>query len=329
MNTQNFCQQHFRGRYRYVSFEDQYVLNLYEQNVELFFRTYSGYIFFDSCHRVERFVEALVRYCSPGSMYFGRFIICGRTRNFFDHQKWLNHQNIKAKFSEIMDVTYELANTGADTSQQPGEVLLNRVVKDVVVLANIQASRHVRMLVKMLAKYVGVPVNFSELARQVGVSVPSVIRWADYLAELKVIFFVHAELKISHGRQVKSPKIYFYQHDFYEYLLGCEVDFHDDQVNFVHKLVCDLYKRCEHLGYQDALSYFKNSNGLHVDVIIRKKEQRYLINFDSSQAFKRKHLQSLVKLCDEEDIGFIVYRGESKQLSDDIYAICENEFILA
>ena len=82
--------------------------------------------------------------------------------------------------------------------------------KDILQLENVRKPRMVTDLVKALALQVGSEVSLNELARLLGVSLPTVARYLDLLEQSFVIFRLGALSRNPRKEIAKKFKIYFY-----------------------------------------------------------------------------------------------------------------------
>lgn len=147
--------------------------------------------------------------------------------------------------------------------------------RDVRQLINVTDLGAFERFVHHVAIRTGQILNISDLARDVGVSVPTISRWLAVLQASYQVFLLqpyHANIS---KRLIKAPKIYFGDTALASYLMGI----HDPEVLLRGPWLGHLFETAvvlEHLkwasltGNTTAFSYFRTKDGTEVDLFIEQ-----------------------------------------------------------
>ncbi len=181
-----------------------------------------------------------------------------------------------------------------------GSYITTYLERDIRNLSQVGDLRQFEQFLKLCATRSGQILNISELAREVGVSVPTAKRWISMLETGYQIFLLYPYYKNIGKRLVKSPKLYFNDTALTTYLLGL----HDrttlkNSPSFGHlfetMVVTDFWKRFLHFGEQPSMYYMKTRDGLEIDLVIELNQKLHLFEIKSSATITVKHVGSLVK----------------------------------
>ena len=174
--------------------------------------------------------------------------------------------------------------------------------RDIRNLAQIGDLRQFEVFVRMCAIRTGQILNLSELAREIGVSVPTSKRWLSLLESGGQVFLLSPFFRNLGKRLVKSPKLYFLDTALASYLMGL----HDTETlhgspQFGHlfetMIITDVLKRFLHLGQMAPLSFLRTQDGLEIDLIIETAGKLQAIEIKSSQTLQPNHFAGLQRLA--------------------------------
>lgn len=147
-------------------------------------------------------------------------------------------------------------------------------------------------------------LNLSDLARDVGVSVPTAKRWLSLLETSYQVYLLRPHYRNLGKRLVKSPKLYFTDTGLASYLLG--LDDPKALLNgpsfgplFETMVVVDFLKRFLHSGRRPPLSYLRTSDGLEVDLVVEAEGRLDLFEVKSAMTPTPQHAASLKRLAGE------------------------------
>ena len=194
------------------------------------------------------------------------------------------------------------------------------VQRDVRRLVNVQDLDAFNVFVRLLAGRVGQMLIRESLARDSGVSVPTVVKWLNVLEASFLIYRLrpyHANLGT---RLVKTPKIYFTEPGLAAYLVGIR----DETQVAAHPLVGSLFENmvvAEALksrlsrGLDPDLMFFRNATGtVEVDLLFNDGRRLYPREVKCSSTYSTKYRSGLSRfssLVPDAAPGKIVYSGRT------------------
>lgn len=175
---------------------------------------------------------------------------------------------------------------------------------------------------KLLAARTAQELNYSNLAQECGVSVPTIKSWVSLLEACSVIYLLYPYYKNFGKRIIKSPKVYFIDTGLVCYLVGLYNEEH--LLNgpmagalFETAIITEFVKRFTALMYPANLYFWKSVSGFEVDLLIETSQDMFPIEIKLSSTLSPKSLVSLRKwlslLKDKrEEYAFVV--STSKRL---------------
>lgn len=176
--------------------------------------------------------------------------------------------------------------------------------RDVRNLSNIgDISQFERFLI-ICATRTGQILNLSEMARDIGISVPTAKRWLSLLQTCYQIYLLYPYYKNIGKRIVKSPKLYFNDPALCSYLLGISNSRNLFNVSYFGSLfetmiVCDFLKRFLHFGKKPSMYYLRSRDGLEIDLVIERGGWIYLFEIKASMTITPKHAISLTRMTEK------------------------------
>ena len=194
------------------------------------------------------------------------------------------------------------------------------VQRDVRRLVNIQDIDAFTVFMRLLAGRVGQLLNKDSLARDVGISTPTVMKW---LSVLEASFIIY-RLRPYHGnfgkRQTKAQKIYFTEPGLAAYLLGIR----EKEQLFTHPLVGSLFENMVVMeavkfrlnrGGEPDLWFYRNSSGtVEVDLLMENGSNLCPREIKSSSTYSLHMgdgLSRFLKLSPTAVDPRVVYAGET------------------
>lgn len=183
-------------------------------------------------------------------------------------------------------------------------------------------------LLSLLSGRIGQLVNESSLALDVGVSVPTIKGWLSILESTHIIYRLRPWYTSRTSQVVKTPKIYFCDTGIAAYLLGIETPSQmtrDPLMGslFENLIVMEALKAEYDNNIKDSLFFYRNSNGVEVDILHSRPEGLNIYEVKSGQALNKdylRHINSFKKKFDINKSG-VIYSGE------DYPSFEENQFI--
>ena len=211
--------------------------------------------------------------------------------------------------------------------QMPPDVMLSDyfatyVERDVRQLINLRHLREFGQCVRLLAGRTGQLLNHSSLGNEVGVSSNTITQWLSIL-EASFLVFTLAPWSANIGKRlVKSPKVYFYDVGLACWLLGIrtveQLQHHPLRgALFENLVVLEVLKSLRHQGLRDPLYFFRDSNGLEIDLLLEHADGLALIEIKAAQTVSAplfKGLRSVSAVLGERvKSQHLVYGGDTLQ----------------
>ncbi len=201
--------------------------------------------------------------------------------------------------------------------------LATYIERDVRSISNVGDLVTFQRFVQLCAGRTGQLLNYSGLASDCGISQPTAKAWISILETSFIAFRLpafHANLR---KRLVKMPKLYFYDTGLASWLLGIREPAHLRSHPlrgpvFETWVVSEIVKQRANRGDVRGLSFYRDSNGAEVDLVIERADGLTLVEAKSTETpsanlFRgvervRRHFPQTAAL----DVT-VVYGGESRQ----------------
>jgi predicted AAA+ superfamily ATPase len=214
----------------------------------------------------------------------------------------------------------------------PPEVMLSDyfatyVERDVRQLINLRHLREFGQCVRLLAGRTGQLMNQSSLGNELGVSSNTITQWLSIL-EASFLVFSLAPWRVNIGKRlVKSPKLYFYDVGLACWLLGIktveQLQHHPLRgALFENLVVLEVMKSLRNQGLRDPLYFFRDSNGLEVDLLLEHAQGVQLVEIKASQTLAAplfKNLRTVSALLGGRVMSqHLVYGGADRQVRTEV-----------
>jgi hypothetical protein len=167
-------------------------------------------------------------------------------------------------------------------------------------------------------------LNLSELAKEIGMSVPTIRRWISILETGYQVFLLYPYYQNIGKRVVKAPKLYFNDTALATYLLGI-----NDRATLLNSpsfgrvfetmIVTDVLKRFLHFGQMPSMYYLRSRDGLEVDLILEINMKLHLFEIKSAMTIYPRHGSSLVRMIN--GLGPAVKEAALISMSEDSYKL--------
>lgn len=167
-----------------------------------------------------------------------------------------------------------LINLNMNANTWFNSYLSTYIERDIRHIAYVQDLSKFRLFLGLLATRAGQLLNMSELAKEAGVSQPTVKSWISLLSSTYIIYLLppyHANLS---KRLVKMPKLYFVDTGILCYLLGI-----DTQERFLstpfqgaifeNMVIMDLVKQASNRAAMHEFFFYRTSNGVEIDFLMQ------------------------------------------------------------
>ena len=257
------------------------------------------------------------------ALVVGEWIKKLRTLSSADSRISLSEVLLRGSYPEIA------SRRSVDRQLWCGSYVATFLERDVRNLAHIGDLSQFERFLRLCAVRTGQILNLSDLARDIGVSVPTAKRWLSVLEAGYQVFLLYPFYQSLGKRLVKSPKIYFNDTALASYLLGLHDA--DALLNspkfgnlFETMVVTDVLKRFLHSGEMPSMYYLRTRDGLEIDLVLELGQKLSLFEVKSSMTAWPKHADSLGRLIHSlkspvQTAGVISRAANSFSLKKDIY----------
>ena len=192
------------------------------------------------------------------------------------------------------------------------------IERDVRQLIHIKNISLFEKFLKLLAGRVGQVINYNSLSNDVGVSGTTLKEWLSVLEDYFIIVKLEHYYENFGKRVIKSAKIYFIDTGLLAYLLDIEsakILKRDPLIGniFENLIVLEAIKFRLNQGRQPNLYFYRDSNGLEVDLLYKKASKLIPIKIKSSSTFNRNFVKGIHKfqqLTPNAMEVFLIYAGD-------------------
>ncbi len=200
------------------------------------------------------------------------------------------------------------------------------VARDVVGYLDVRNEAGFRTFLRLCASRVGNLVNFSSMAGEVGVSVPTIKNWLSLLESSYVVRLLqpyHANLA---KRLTKTPKLYFCDTGLLCHLLGIrstEQLVNSDVYGAVFENFVIMERAKSHLNSLRApeLYFYRDDSKVEVDLVDLTDAQALLAEIKSGQTYRNsfsRHVRSVSREMPMQTEDVVVYGGQGEFEDDDV-----------
>lgn len=188
---------------------------------------------------------------------------------------------------------------GLDPTRFYRSYMATYVERDIRQLIHLRDLDAFEVFLRLMAGRVGQLINLSALANDVGVSSPTIREWISVLKASYILFELRPWHATMRKRLVKSSKLYFVDVGFAAWLLGLETS---EQVErdplrghlFENLLIMDAYKRELQGGSPPLFSFYRDSNGNEVDLLMTRGGRNFkAVEIKSGATFHPDMLKGL------------------------------------
>lgn len=234
-------------------------------------------------------------------------------QNAKETRKWLKGLNLEQKdASKISLSQLILRGNYPEVASKPkvdrqlwcSSYITTYLERDVRNISAIGDLSQFERFLRLCATRTGQILNMSEMARDIGVSVPTAKRWIFILETGYQIYLLSPYYKNIGKSIIKSPKLYFTDTALASYLLGLNTA--EALINgpsfshlFETMIINAFLKRFLHFGQLPSMYYLRSRNGLEIDLAIECDQKLYLFEIKSAMTITNKHASSLRRLRNE------------------------------
>lgn len=331
--------------FSYANLEDMNVRSLAKNDPEEFFTRFPEPVIIDEIQRVPELLST-VQVRIDKNQKKGQYLITGSQQISLKSSitqslagRTAIVQMLPLSISELYSANIKLDRDSqlisgfmpflyAESGHSPFEYYKNYVntylERDIVQIAAVHDLIRFEKFMRLLAGRVGQLVNNSALATEVGVSSTTIGSWLSILEASHVIYTLKPWFKNRNSQVVKTPKIYFCDTGLVSYLLGIETPeqmIRDPLLGniFENFVVIEALKTRLNLGLEPNLYFFRNSNGLEIDLILQEQNKLKLFEIKSGKSLNDEFCRNMKNFSAKynEDIASdstketVIYSGET------------------
>ena len=218
-------------------------------------------------------------------------------------------------------------DAGLKPSQVLGDYVETYVERDIRQLISIKDLSLFQKFVRLCAGRVGQLLNLQSLGNDVGVSHTTARSWLTLLQAGYVVFLLQPWHVNIAKRQIKSPKLYFYDVGLASWLLGAEderhVKYHPLRGNLFENLVImEALKYRYHRGERSNLYFWRDGKGNEVDLLVENGPDIAPVEIKSGATITDDYFKGLRtftgKLPRQPKTSALVYAGAERQKRSDL-----------
>ena len=218
-------------------------------------------------------------------------------------------------------------DAGINPTQALGDYLETYVERDIRRLISIKSLTLFERFVRLCAGRVGQLVNLQSLGNDVGISHTTARSWLTLLEASYVVFLLQPWHTNISKRQIKTPKLYFYDVGLASYLLGIEkvshVNRHPLRGNlFENMVVIEALKYRYHRGRRSNLYFWRDAKGNEVDLLIERGADIAAVEIKSGATISSDYFKGLRTFASRRSSSAgtcaLVYDGEERQGRSDV-----------
>ena len=338
-----------KDKYQYVTMDDIPTKELFLTDPVLFLKNYNNKVIFDEAQKTPELFDYIKIAVDKNRSSYGQFILSGSSQ--FTLTKKINESLagragmlslLPFEFSEAPDIVQQKLLWGGsypelilrDFSLSDHwyrsyiETYISRDVKDISKIGNV---RDFSRCLHLLAGRVGQTLNISTLARDLGVSQPTLKHWISILEASYIIFLLPPYYNNFGKRIIKSPKIYFYDNGLLTYLnkIHSEKLLENSSIKgevFENFIISEYMKKIAHSGLNEQLYFLRTNHGVEIDLIIDNGETKTFIEIKSSMTFKQEYLQNMQRISPDIEKK-IIYKGKDMLMQKELEILNYQTFL--
>lgn len=175
------------------------------------------------------------------------------------------------------------------------QTYLERDVRQITKVGDLNSFQR---FLRLCAARTGQILNQSDLARDLGTSVPTVKSWLSVLEASHQIFLLPPHFNNFGKRLIKSPKLYFMDPALVTFLLGLHAvePLREGPMFgalFETMVISNWVKIFQHRGEPPAMYYWRSASGLEIDLLIERNQRLYPFEIKSTQTVMPGHCEAL------------------------------------
>jgi predicted AAA+ superfamily ATPase len=191
------------------------------------------------------------------------------------------------------------------------------IERDVKQIRNIENTILFNRFLQLCAGRTAQQLNVSALSNETGVEIKTIQAWLSILQSSYIVYLLPPFHKNFNKRVVKTPKLYFLDTGLACSLLGIrekkELDkSHFRGVLFENYIIMELLKQKFNNGSNAGFYYWKENNGLEIDLLIDTGKKMIAHEIKSTVTYSESLLKGLQQWqkVSQSDNGVLLYNGK-------------------
>jgi len=201
--------------------------------------------------------------------------------------------------------------------------------RDIRQLINIGDEVAFLTFLKVIAARTGQELNFADIAKDVGISQPTVKKWLSVLQASGIIYFLQPYFKNVTKRLIKRQKMYFLDTGLAAYLAGWTTSEAleagiSSGAFFETFVISEIIKSYWHNGEKPNLYFFRDEKGQEIDLLIYQNGKYYPVEIKKHATPDRSDISAFKIFAKLEELGYgceICITSELQPLSPEVTAI--------
>ena len=193
---------------------------------------------------------------------------------------------------------YLYVNDGISPSEYYKSYIETYLERDIAMQKQVHDMVLFERMLRLLASRVGQLINESALAADIGINTKTLKGWLSILESTHMIYRLKPWNSSRTSQEVKTPKMYFCDTGIVAYLLGIETP---GQMNrdplmgqiFENLIVMEALKAEYDSNVIDSLFFFRNSNGVEIDIVHSRPEGRNIFEIKSAMTLSRDFIKNI------------------------------------
>ncbi len=205
-------------------------------------------------------------------------------------------------FQRIFDGFYpDVVAHGVDRNRFYSSYVQTYLERDIRLMTAVHDLKQFQNLVGLLAARIGNLLNLNELAKEAGISAPTVRRWIALLETAGLIYLLRPYSGNLSKRIVKSPKLYFGDTGLAAWLLRYPTPnslHHGPQSGafFENLVLIECLKHKANFGTVGELFFYRDSNHNEIDLVVETGATTHLVEIKQTATPKAAHFDVLRRL---------------------------------
>ena len=183
------------------------------------------------------------------------------------------------------------------------------IEKDVRELIKVGKLEQFKKFMVSIASRVGEQLNYTDLAKDSGVSVPTVTAWLSVLVASGLVYLLQPYMSSELKRITHIPKIYFMDTGLAAYLAGWsdarELQLSSSSGHYLENFVIsEIIKSYNAKGIKPNISYYRDKEKHEIDLVIYKNNKLYPFEIKKTSAPNNAMISSFKYLeASKKEIG--------------------------